>query len=76
MCAWNAVVCVMQLIFGTFSLVACMQPLYGVIFAIVLLNESPTWQTLIGGLLVVSAAVYETVNTHREQRAINKQAAE
>jgi len=49
----------------TFSLVACMQPFYAVIFAMVLLNESPTWQTLLGGALVISAAVYETVNTHR-----------
>jgi len=54
----------------TFSLVACMQPLYGVIFAIIVLNESPTWQTLIGGLLVISAAVYETINTTREQRKL------
>lgn len=52
----------------TFSLVACMQPFYGVVFAIVLLNEAPTWQTLIGGILVVSAAVYETVNTHRQSQ--------
>nr|WP_136250580.1 DMT family transporter [Ningiella ruwaisensis] len=51
----------------TFSLVACMQPLYGVVFAIVLLGESPTWQTLAGGILVISAAVYETVNTHRQR---------
>ncbi|WP_371195616.1 DMT family transporter [Glaciecola sp. SC05] len=49
----------------TFSLVACMQPFYGVVFAIIMLNESPTWQTLVGGVLVISAAVYETVNTHR-----------
>ncbi|MBT1450197.1 DMT family transporter [Glaciecola sp. XM2] len=52
----------------TFSLVACMQPFYGVVFAIILLNEAPTWQTLIGGVLVVSAAVYETVNTHRQHK--------
>lgn len=51
----------------TFSLVACIQPLYGVIFAIIVLNESPSWQTLIGGLMVVSAAVYETINANREQ---------
>jgi drug/metabolite transporter (DMT)-like permease len=56
----------------TFSLVACMQPFYGIIFAIVLLNEAPTWQTLIGGLLIISAAIYETVNTHKAQRAIDK----
>lgn len=52
----------------TFSLVACMQPFYGVVFAIVMLNESPNWQTLVGGLLVISAAVYETVNTQRLNR--------
>ncbi|MFC4700576.1 DMT family transporter [Glaciecola siphonariae] len=52
----------------TFSLVACMQPFYGVVFAIFMLNESPTWQTLVGGVLVISAAVYETINTHRQHR--------
>ena len=49
----------------TFSLVACMQPLYGVILAILLLDEQPTWQTLCGGLLVISAAVYETINAQK-----------
>jgi drug/metabolite transporter (DMT)-like permease len=53
----------------TFSLVACMQPFYGVVFAIILLNETPTWQTLVGGLLVISAAVYETINTQRTSRS-------
>lgn len=52
----------------TFSLVACMQPLYGVIFAVILLNEQPNWETLVGGLIIVSAAIYETVNTHRKHR--------
>lgn len=49
----------------TFALVACMQPLYGVVFAILLLNESPGWQTLMGGILVISAAIYETVNAQK-----------
>lgn len=53
----------------TFSLVACMQPLYGVLFATIMLSERPNLQTLIGGLLVISAAIYETVNTHRLHRA-------
>ena len=52
----------------TFSLIACMQPFYGVIFAILILNESPSWQTFLGGALVICAACYETVNTHREQQ--------
>lgn len=49
----------------TFSLVACMQPLYAVVLAMLLLGEQPSIQTLFGGLLVISAAVYETINTHR-----------
>lgn len=49
----------------TFSLIACMQPLYGVILAVILLNEKPTWQTLLGGILITSASVYETLNTHK-----------
>ncbi len=56
----------------TFSLVACMQPLYGVLFATIMLSERPNIQTLIGGLLVISAAIYETVNTHRLHRASSK----
>nr|WP_297349620.1 DMT family transporter [uncultured Glaciecola sp.] len=56
----------------TFSLVACMQPFYAIVFAMILINEQPTWQTLIGGLLVISAAVYETINTHRENQKAKK----
>lgn len=49
----------------TFSLVACMQPFYGVILAILILDESPTWQTYLGGVLVISAAIYETINAQK-----------
>jgi drug/metabolite transporter (DMT)-like permease len=50
----------------TFALIACAQPLYGVGLAIVLINEEPRWQTIVGGVLVISAAIYETVNTHKK----------
>lgn len=58
----------------TFSLIACAQPLYGVIFALVLLNETPNLSTLIGGVLVISAAVYETINAQRlhKKTSMNK----
>ncbi|NVK58073.1 MAG: DMT family transporter [Alteromonadaceae bacterium] len=56
----------------TFSLIACMQPFYGVIFAILLLSESPNWQTLLGGILVTSASIYETVTTHKTASASNE----
>lgn len=52
----------------TFALVACMQPFYGVLLAIAILGEQPTWQTLVGGIMVISAAVYETVNAQRPDK--------
>ncbi|MEW9797411.1 DMT family transporter [Alteromonas sp. CYL-A6] len=52
----------------TFSLIACMQPFYGVILAILLLGESPGWKTLLGGILITSASVYETLNAHKLHR--------
>lgn len=50
----------------TFSLIACMQPFYGVILAVLVIDEKPSWGTLIGGILVTSASVYETINAHRQ----------
>jgi len=44
----------------TAGLISCLQPLYGSILAFLLLQERPNAMTIIGGLLVVSAAVFET----------------
>lgn len=44
----------------TASLVACMQVLYATLFAAVILKEIPTLTTMIGGLIIVGAAVFET----------------
>lgn len=57
----------------TFSLIACAQPLYGVIFAYLVLDENPTWQTMVGGALVISAALYETFNTQKLHREVANQ---
>ncbi|NDV92865.1 EamA family transporter [Alteromonas sp. 345S023] len=59
----------------TFSLIACMQPFYGVVLAVLLLGEQPTWGTLLGGLLITSASVYETLNTHKIHRQAAKEHA-
>ena len=52
----------------TFSLIACAQPLYGVGLAVLIIDEEPRWQTIVGGVMVISAAVYETLNTHRQTK--------
>jgi len=44
----------------TAGLISCLQPLYGSILAFLLLNERVNFMTIIGGLLVISAALFET----------------
>lgn len=44
------------------GIITCMEPVYGVIAAIVLLNENPSEQTIIGGLIIVSATIYSSVS--------------
>jgi drug/metabolite transporter (DMT)-like permease len=44
----------------TAGLISCLQPLYGSVLAFLILLERPNTLTIIGGLLVVSAAVFET----------------
>ncbi len=45
----------------TVSLIACLQPLYATLLAVLILKESPNWQTMVGGLLIVSTAIFETI---------------
>jgi len=50
----------------TVSLIACVQVVYATIFAALLLNEWPQLSTVFGGLIVVSAAMYESYTTGRK----------
>jgi drug/metabolite transporter (DMT)-like permease len=52
----------------TASLVACMQVVYGTLFAAVFLTEIPDWTTITGGLIVISAAAYETVTSGKQKK--------
>lgn len=47
----------------TASLVSCLQPVYGTLFAFWLLHEQPSLSTMIGGALIVMAAAWETYRT-------------
>ncbi len=44
----------------TAGLISCLQPLYGSVLAFLLLHERPNLLTVIGGFLVISAAIFET----------------
>jgi len=39
------------------SLAASMEPVYGILFAFLLLHEIPSWSTLLGGSLILSAVI-------------------
>ena len=49
----------------TASLIACVQVVYAAIFAAVILGEWLTWNVVAGGLIVVSAAMYESIPKKR-----------
>lgn len=49
----------------TAGLIACLQPLYGSLLAFLLLSERVDMWTIIGGVLVISAALFETWSVSR-----------
>ncbi|MEZ9595598.1 DMT family transporter [Shewanella sp. 10N.261.52.F9] len=49
----------------TVGLVSCLQPFYGAVLALLILNEDLALKTFIGGTLVVATALFETQQSHR-----------
>jgi len=49
------------------SMIACLEPFYGAVIAAVLLHETPSIRTIIGGLIVVSVAFYATVSESKAE---------
>ncbi|PUA30140.1 MAG: EamA family transporter [Cellvibrio sp. 79] len=54
----------------TVGLVACLQPVYAVIYEIFLLHEIPATSTLIGGAIIMCAAIYESVREHKKSGSV------
>lgn len=54
----------------TVGLVACLQPVYAVIYEIFLLHEIPATSTLIGGAIIMGAAIYESVREHKKSGSV------
>jgi drug/metabolite transporter (DMT)-like permease len=51
----------------TTSLIACLQVVYAALFAALVLKEIPSLSTMLGGVIVVAAAMFETYSTGRRQ---------
>jgi drug/metabolite transporter (DMT)-like permease len=54
----------------TVGLVACLQPVYAVIYEIAVLHTYPDWSTIIGGGIIMAAAIYESVREHNKAAAV------
>ncbi|RPA33789.1 DMT family transporter [Shewanella frigidimarina] len=53
----------------TVGLVSCLQPFYGAVLALLILDEQLTTRTLIGGTIIVATALFETQQSHQKSRA-------
>lgn len=45
----------------TASIIACMEPVYGIILAFLLLNEIPQSNEIIGGIIILSMVLYKSI---------------
>ena len=59
----------------TVGLIAYLQPLYGISLGFLILAEIPTLMTLLGGIIILSAAIYETYlsNKHAKNNVKSKE---
>lgn len=52
---------------GTASIMSSVQPVYGVLFGLFLLNEIPSENTLIGGFLILSTVIIESTQLNKKK---------
>jgi drug/metabolite transporter (DMT)-like permease len=45
------------------SIIASLEPVYGIVLAILLLGEFPNLRTLLGGMVILSAVIYASLNS-------------
>jgi len=51
------------------SIAAALEPVYGVVIAIIVLGEIPNWRTILGGAVVISAAILSGLTRVNGRRA-------
>jgi drug/metabolite transporter (DMT)-like permease len=53
---------------STASIISSTQPVFGIIIAFLFLNEIPTWDTFIGGALIISTVVIESIRSKHKSK--------
>ncbi len=49
----------------TVSILSSVQPVYGILIGIIFLSEIPSWTTVMGGVLILSSVVIESVRSYK-----------
>ena len=44
------------------SIITCLEPVYAILFAVLLLHEIPSLRTVFGGLVIISAVIFGTLS--------------
>ena len=50
------------------SITACLEPVYGIIFAFVLLGEIPTLRTILGGSIILGTIAIASIKRHASKQ--------
>jgi len=53
----------------TASLIASLEPVYGILFAALLLREIPSPRTLLGGAIILGVVAYSSLRSSRGSKA-------
>ncbi len=61
------VVCMKNFNIGAISIMSSIQPIYGILFAILFLGEIPVSTTVIGGALIITTVIIESVLSKKEK---------
>jgi drug/metabolite transporter (DMT)-like permease len=49
------------------SIISCLQPIYGIILGIIFLAEIPTSSTILGGAIIITTVIIETVRVYNKR---------
>ncbi|CAM1354630.1 DMT family transporter [Tenacibaculum ascidiaceicola] len=50
---------------STASIISSIQPVFGILLAFIFLNEVPTWSTFIGGSLILTTVIIESIRSRK-----------
>jgi drug/metabolite transporter (DMT)-like permease len=53
------------------SIVTCLEPVYAIVLAVILLGEVPSVRTLIGGLVILGAILFATIKSKHQDILLN-----